>query len=432
MEQPLEALADLLRTRRDALIAVLFSPHEAFDQAPTLGAQPDPDLIDHWYGACWLAEAAWRAVTRGEAGSDYATGDLELLYPLAARLRCLALSEPMRHRPTSGDSPWGPGLGFGEHGLVGRLFGAQTWNVVVGRGREARRIWRDCLNDYQAHPFLAVARPEELEGELTALVFARRATPLGFSVLPLREPAELNAEDRTYPVEVAARHLLPRFRLVQVAMLAWYAPHRWRRRARAALAIAVAVTAAAAATLAVLLWVEAAAALGGVAYLLIVVGALAFGDRWILPWLLRLPAAAAIGLLVLVTLPQDWWQSPRTGWPAAVVLGLAAYGYLVIEARNHDVGALAALVRSLIVLVIGGTHALLIVSVGLTRVAPAVVAAGSGLPELWTGTPSYGQLGTVLLLATAWCLAVGVFSQILWDDRPITAPLAHLSWRSGR
>jgi len=29
-------------------------------------------------------------------------------------------------------------------------------------------------------------------------------------------------------------------------------------------------------------------------------------------------------------------------------------------------------------------------------------------------------------------LAVGVFSQIRWDDRPITAPLAHLSWRSGR
>jgi hypothetical protein len=40
-------------------------------------------------------------------------------------------------------------------------------------------------------------------------------------------------------------------------------------------------------------------------------------------------------------------------------------------------------------------------------------------------------MGLRVLLATAWCLAVGVFSQILWDDRPITAPLAHLSWRSG-
>jgi hypothetical protein len=36
----------------------------------------------------------------------------------------------------------------------------------------------------------------------------------------------------------------------------------------------------------------------------------------------------------------------------------------------------------------------------------------------------------LLVLAAAWCLAVGVFSQILWDDRPITAPLAHLSWRN--
>ena len=33
-------------------------------------------------------------------------------------------------------------------------------------------------------------------------------------------------------------------------------------------------------------------------------------------------------------------------------------------------------------------------------------------------------------LALGGCLAVGVFSQILWDDRPITAPLAHLSWRN--
>ena len=37
---------------------------------------------------------------------------------------------------------------------------------------------------------------------------------------------------------------------------------------------------------------------------------------------------------------------------------------------------------------------------------------------------------TVLALAAALCMAVGVFSQILWDDRPITAPLAHLSWRN--
>ena len=38
----------------------------------------------------------------------------------------------------------------------------------------------------------------------------------------------------------------------------------------------------------------------------------------------------------------------------------------------------------------------------------------------------------ILLAATFWCLAAGVFSQILWDDQPITAPLSHRRWRDER
>jgi hypothetical protein len=68
---------------------------------------------------------------------------------------------------------------------------------------------------------------------------------------------------------------------------------------------------------------------------------------------------------------------------------------------------------------------------GLVVVAPAFVQNGQKLAAIWHH-PSYRHAAMVLVLATAWCLAVGVFSQILWDDRPITAPLAHLSWRSGR
>jgi hypothetical protein len=35
----------------------------------------------------------------------------------------------------------------------------------------------------------------------------------------------------------------------------------------------------------------------------------------------------------------------------------------------------------------------------------------------------------MLLLATTWCFAAGVFSQVLWDDKPITAALGRVGWR---
>jgi hypothetical protein len=67
--------------------------------------------------------------------------------------------------------------------------------------------------------------------------------------------------------------------------------------------------------------------------------------------------------------------------------------------------------------------------IGLVIVAPAFVSGGRQLAAVWH-RPGYGHAGLLLALATAWCLAVGVFAQVLWEDRPITASLAHLSWRS--
>jgi hypothetical protein len=82
--------------------------------------------------------------------------------------------------------------------------------------------------------------------------------------------------------------------------------------------------------------------------------------------------------------------------------------------------------RALVVALIGAVHGLLVTLIGLVWIAPAF--AGSGLGGLWSH-PGYRNAGMILAIGAAWCLAVGVFSQILWDDRPITAPLAHLSWR---
>jgi hypothetical protein len=69
--------------------------------------------------------------------------------------------------------------------------------------------------------------------------------------------------------------------------------------------------------------------------------------------------------------------------------------------------------------------------IGLVAVAPAFASPAGRLGGIWR-QPGYGRAGLLLALAAAWCLAVGVFSQILWEDRPITAALAHLSWRRGR
>ena len=77
-----------------------------------------------------------------------------------------------------------------KNGLADRVFGEDSWNLLVARCREARRDWRDCLDSYQSHPLLALAVPGELEQDLTSLVFAGRPGdgPLIVSVGLLGEP----------------------------------------------------------------------------------------------------------------------------------------------------------------------------------------------------------------------------------------------------
>jgi hypothetical protein len=173
-------------------------------------------------------------------------------------------------------------------------------------------------------------------------------------------------------VEIIECHLLPRFDVAGAAVLGLYDESHRRRIAR---------TAAAAVASAASLEIQAATTLAAACYVLIGAGVVAYGSAWAAPWLLRLPAAAAVGIIALVgVLPGGWPRTPPTGWLAALAL---------------------------------------------------FILNGQGLSGIWHH-PRYGHAETVLLPATAWCLAVGVLSQILWDDRPITAPLAHLSWRSGR
>jgi hypothetical protein len=429
----LSSLAAELAASRPAMLAALFSSGALPARVPELAGHPASDPVSQWMGTCWVAEACWQALNGQLSDRTFAAGDRELLLPLAARLRFTALIEPMRHRAARGspliqaDEP--PDGVKGRD--VTRVFGIGSWNELIGRCRAARQAWTGYLDAYQSHPFLARATSQEFEEELRSLVFRdrRRDGPIAISVTPLSESAPLTAEDATVIDEIAEKHLLPRFDLRSVTVLAAHDDTRSLRVCRIASSAAAALAWLAAAVCCAILQLHLAVVFAVAFYLLIGVGVLRFGPAWAAPWLLRLPAAAAVGVIALVSfLPGGWLQTPQLGWLAAVVLASAACGYLLVEARNHGVTRWA-LSRALAVTAIGTAHALMVSLVGLVAVAPTFVLNGKRLAALWH-QPGYGHAGMVLLLATAWCLAVGVFSQILWDDRPITSPLAHMAWRS--
>jgi hypothetical protein len=436
-----------MRADRSFLTAVLFAPDTVLDSLLTAGpgaafsTRPAGRDIDAWIAMCLTCEAAWTAVTAGEFEDPaYAVGDAELLRPVAARIRFLVLTEPMRWRGETAGTCWAlpEDKEYGDSGVLSRTFGIESWHLLAGRCLEARRAWLDYLDTYQSHPLLSQAEPGELESELAVLIFrqpgpgfsARASAPLGVSARRLTEAAPLTAGDKAVIAEAADRHLLPRFALPAVIRLAFPGGSPRSRRGQVLCGIAAAAAGLASAGLAAGLLIQQATILAAVFYLLVGAGVVALGPDWASIWLLRMPAASAVGVIALVSfLPGDWLQRLADGWLAIPALGAMSYGYLAVEARNHGVAGWASLRRALAVAAVGAAHALMVSLIGLTVVAPAFVNSGPALAALWRH-PGYRQAGMELALATAWCLAVGVFSQILWDDRPITARLAHLSWQS--
>lgn len=422
------------------LDVVLFSPHTVLDRLLDSYRSPGTGLVDSWLAMAWTAEAAWRAVSDGlPAQVGYAEGDAELLKPLAARLRFLVLSEPSRWRDEKTAGWWArpPDRTPGGNRVVNRAFGPESWHELIARCLEARRTWQGCLDEYQSHPVLAHAEPRELEQELRELVFRHGrlrlhqvTAPLGLSEKPLADPAPLTAEDRAVIADVADRHLLPRFAWLTTARLALYDDRpvwKWARIASGSAAIGACLAALGCAAALDVRWATISAL---ICYGLLCGGVLVLPQGWGSMWLLRMPAASAVGIIALISLLAGGLvHTTQKDWRAAAALGAVSLGYLLIEVRNHGVGSAMAVLRALLVAGIGAIHALMVSLIGLVVVAPAFVPDGSVLDKLWS-RPTYGHAGLTLALAASWCLTVGVFSQILWDDRPITAPLAHLSWRS--
>ena len=107
-------LARQMRGQRELLVAVIFSPDKVLGRLLEWSRQlassaADEVPVDSWTGMCWAAEAAWSAVTGDPAATPaYTAGDAALWRPVAARMRFLVLSEPMRWRTEPQDGWWRP------------------------------------------------------------------------------------------------------------------------------------------------------------------------------------------------------------------------------------------------------------------------------------------------------------------------------------
>jgi hypothetical protein len=149
--------------------------------------------------------------------------------------------------------------------------------------------------------------------------------------------------------------------------------------------------------------------------------------------LARIPASVTIGLATLITLNHQWWTSTKPTTAAritaiAILLG-AAIAYQAHELRGHGVTHWRLALRTIAIVTIGLCYAFVISYATLRVIAPLTTEDGDRLAGWWQHDPNtyHGAAPWWLLtLATAWSYTVGVFIQVVWDDRPITAPLGRM------
>ena len=310
-------------------------------------------------------------------------------------------------------------------------------------------------------PALDQAEWHELESETDLLLFERQESDSGRRWRPLaihknrwktelKDCERFTGEDRSSAMSLLERHHLPRFRLLDT----WRATRYLIDRPKYGWILEAVLGTLTFFTILFIplsfvtsgeLFAFTAKVLPLFIFLAGLVAVLVFGRLWALPLMLRVPAAASIGLLMLTTMNPAWWEAAfaDTGvicgedpcsWSGphplgvALLLCLAALGYLLVNVRNTGVSWKGALCRAFAVWGIAALHSLLVASVGLTWVVPLFSEDGDVFVNAWTNHP--GAALTALVQASAWCLVAGVFSQILWDDRPLTAPLAHAHWRA--
>ncbi|HEX5115088.1 MAG TPA: hypothetical protein VFW65_07810 [Pseudonocardiaceae bacterium] len=333
---------------------------------------------------------------------------------------------------------------------------------LFAQARLARQHWKQYLDSWEDDPWLASRQdraPDALESDLAWLVIAWpspnkpwsdaldgaavRHWPRGLSSLDLG-----SVSDGHRVAADTAQHWLHRGSLGGAATA--LAPTR-RAEGRGLLAV---YPVAAAVLITLLLTGSGDLARWGAVGLLVfaIAATVVVPARFTPLGLLRVPAAAAVGLAVLVTLSAQWWITPAV-WLIGVGMAVFAGLYLVFEARQHGAGVMAAVYRGAINMLVGLLHAAVLSIAVLGFVVPAMGQNGSCLAgwehhDPWAPLPisasvaglpagstscaaalGVGQAAApaaMLMLMTGWSLAIGLAAQILWDDRPVTAPLGRL------
>ena len=431
------------------------------------GAQASALYVWSVFTVC--VEVLWQHVS-SKVGSAH-----RHLEPLAARTRFLALTEPFRHQPDESKKSlnW---VNWWQGESLQHLFGdSDTWVPLIRKARESRDVWREYLNQHQSLPLFDHASPLAIEEEIHWLTYKdpkSRQTffankPIQFTLPtfvtdllvlsgPETEtdeeenrkitPPEPTAADRAVLIDMVERHLLPRFAVAATwsAVCSLYQSTKlWAVQITYTILLLTLMAALGAVPLALCTeteWTSTGALITiGLFYCIIGFSTLFYGRAWAMPLLLRLPASGAVGLILLVTFHPSWWERVGKDWWLYAVLGGAALWYLLIEVRNHNTGMILSDTkvpfiltgRALAVALTGLVHSLFVALVGMVIITTTFGEKGDDLREIWAQSPE-GNFTAILAAATFWCLAAGVFSQILWDDQPITAPLSHRRWRNER
>lgn len=290
-------------------------------------------------------------------------------------------------------------------------------SVLYLRMQESRRGWARLLAD--AHRRLAHDE-EDVEAAARKLAFTDDGQLLASGrqlpevVRKQREPVEFRVQ-----AGLAERLFLPRFMLGDVV--------RQTGNPRLARFLIAAVPGVQGLTATLLVafaggpgGLTAAAAVAGACYLAVAFITLTHAEM-LAALCLRLPATTAIGLSGLLTFGSSWLQRPRpASWLAVpALLAAAVFGYLLVELRGAGVTERAAVVRrSVLVLTMGVGYA-----IGVTVMLYATVGRYLNGYAGGLGAGGIDRLANLLMAAIS-SLALGIFLQILWEDRPVTYPVA--------
>jgi len=361
---------------------------------------------ERWRVTVRLVEALHPSCVQRAAAGD---GEARLLLPLLERGRFLLLSEPARMQLEDDDAE-----------VVAGAFGGRA--ELAWRARQARDTWALALRNPGGNPLLE-AWPAAVTEREACLLVLRRAGDRG----PLRlQPTP--ASGSSLARSVLRELLLPRF----AARASWRVARLLHPAWLLALPLALwaAAPAVVVALVALAVWVvplrlagvgavTAAAWIGLAGYAFAALATILAGPSASYLYGFRIPSGVALGLSVLVALaPAQWRDGPHP-----LLVGLfagAAFLYLAIEARNHTVAPWwVPLRRAGLILVLGLAHGVAVAAPVLLWVAP-VFTPGFAMPEVLSDAAG------LLALAASAGLALGVILQVLWDDRPITYPLAHL------